>query len=502
MTLKPPSAPTDPVVFDRDVLTITSNAIGKSVESYGADATGSGDSTAAFVAARQAAGPGGKILVGHGTFKIKDFDLAGGVVSPDGAVGYTLEGLGPAYSRIIPATGSTYVTQLDCSYGSMIRDIAINNPNSVANVDGVRILGTNTQATSQGNALERVWIRDQTRGIYVLGGGAGSPPSDQNDKITYKDVRVDRCTTGYEVWTRNGQNQLWLGGSINQCTIAVKLGGASMTWIGGQIQRTATSGGTAFQFTDNTTLCLTLKDFICELVDVAFDEQTSIWPEMGVIIEGGSVIQARTKFASIPAGKSMTLRESVLRGANSSQPGGPAVGDVTLYGAGSWLRDENGKIENEYGSGHNDARVVVSALGSRYEKIRSTQPATYCMAGFIADDIQSLTLGTLPPKSLILELGCNVLEAFNSSGTDNITVGGTGNSTRYAAASDVSSTGLVTFAAGSSITPPPPGSATVAPALQTTGDIVTVAYANGGTEPTTGKALVWMKYTIIGPTPT
>jgi hypothetical protein len=109
------------------------------------------------------------------------------------------------------------------------------------------------------------------------------------------------------------------------------------------------------------------------------------------------------------------------------------------------------------------------------------------LAAWLADDIQSVTLGTITKASLVLRVGIFVSEAFNSSGTDTIEIGGTGLAARYAAATDVSTTGPKTPAAGS----------LALPGTMMGGDAVSASYTNGGTEPTTGKALVFMEYMTV-----
>jgi hypothetical protein len=92
----------------------------------------------------------------------------------------------------------------------------------------------------------------------------------------------------------------------------------------------------------------------------------------------------------------------------------------------------------------------------------------------------------------VVRCGIIVTEAFNSDGTDNVQIGGSGNVNRYASNTDVSTTGSKTPAAGSSASPP---------AFSAGGDVVTTAYTNGGSEPTTGKAFVWVEYMLSGAAP-
>jgi hypothetical protein len=154
--------------------------------------------------------------------------------------------------------------------------------------------------------------------------------------------------------------------------------------------------------------------------------------------------------------------------------------------------------------------VHTSIRRPRYSQLATTEPyvdsstTTFIQAydqrptvervgGWLADNIQgviNLGPGKLPPNSLVLRAGIVVTEAFNSDGTDMIKIGGSGNADRYVGNTDVSTTGSKTPAAGSSATPP---------AVSAGGDVVTATYSNGGSEPTTGKAYVWLEY-IVTPT--
>jgi hypothetical protein len=156
--------------------------------------------------------------------------------------------------------------------------------------------------------------------------------------------------------------------------------------------------------------------------------------------------------------------------------------------------------------------VHTSIRRPRYSQLATTEPyvdsstTTFIQAydqrptvervgGWLADNIQgviNLGPGKLPPNSLVLRAGIVVTEAFNSDGTDMIRVGGSGNADRYVGNTDVSTTGSKTPAAGSSATPP---------AVSAGGDVVTATYLNGGSEPTTGKAYVWLEYIVTPAAP-
>lgn len=112
---------------------------------------------------------------------------------------------------------------------------------------------------------------------------------------------------------------------------------------------------------------------------------------------------------------------------------------------------------------------------------------------WLADNAQGpVTLGYIPQYAIVQSVGIWVEEAFNSDGTDEIRIGGTGDAARYCAYTDVSTTGNKT----------PAAPATPLPRMYTPGDAVVANYANGGSEPTTGKAVVWIEFFPIKVTPT
>lgn len=124
--------------------------------------------------------------------------------------------------------------------------------------------------------------------------------------------------------------------------------------------------------------------------------------------------------------------------------------------------------------------------------VRRAPPAVGYISVWLSVATQSATVGVVPPKALIREAGILVTQAFNSDGTDMITIGGSGNANRYADSTDVSTTGNKTLTAGSTATPP---------ASSPGGDTIVTAYTKGGSTPTTGKALVWMTYMLVPTSP-
>lgn len=104
------------------------------------------------------------------------------------------------------------------------------------------------------------------------------------------------------------------------------------------------------------------------------------------------------------------------------------------------------------------------------------------LVGWLTKDTQTVELGVLRSPRYIMRVHIHCTQAFNSDGTDNITVGYTGTTNAYATATDVATTGVKSVTLGSGV------------GYDATNRTVTATYANGGTEPSTGKALVIVEY--------
>lgn len=98
---------------------------------------------------------------------------------------------------------------------------------------------------------------------------------------------------------------------------------------------------------------------------------------------------------------------------------------------------------------------------------------------FVADDFQNPILVRLPGFVVVDKVTIDVTEAFNSDGTDTISIGTDANNVLFGTATDVSTGGLKTVTAGTGLG-----------RYQGTAQVIEAYYVNGGSEPTTGKALV------------
>jgi hypothetical protein len=111
------------------------------------------------------------------------------------------------------------------------------------------------------------------------------------------------------------------------------------------------------------------------------------------------------------------------------------------------------------------------------------------LEGWVSDSTQAADLGDVPTDAYILAAHLQVTEAFNSDGTDMIRCGTSANGQQIFADVDVASTGIKTVTLGASA------------GHQNSARDVHVTYNNGGSEPSTGKALVIVTYCVVSDEP-
>ncbi len=113
----------------------------------------------------------------------------------------------------------------------------------------------------------------------------------------------------------------------------------------------------------------------------------------------------------------------------------------------------------------------------------------YRMQGWVTYGTQTQTLGTMQAGSYLLRAHCHVTEAFNSNGTDRITVGWSGSTNSLVTNIDVSSTGVKTLTLGSSN------------GYNGTARTVQAYYTAGNSAPSTGKAFLVLEIIPVPPQP-
>ena len=100
---------------------------------------------------------------------------------------------------------------------------------------------------------------------------------------------------------------------------------------------------------------------------------------------------------------------------------------------------------------------------------------------WVTSDAQTPILGILPADTYVIAVHCHVTEAFNSDGSDQITVGWDTDNDALCTAIDVSTTGVKSVTMGANH------------GYNSTAQKVKAYYVNGGSEPTTGKAFIWVE---------
>ena len=113
---------------------------------------------------------------------------------------------------------------------------------------------------------------------------------------------------------------------------------------------------------------------------------------------------------------------------------------------------------------------------------RFISPPAERLTAWVTSSTQNPTLGILQPGSYVYSVRMHVTQAFNSDGTDNISVGYDGTTNAYCTNTDVSTTGVKTPTLGSGI------------GYDSTARTVEAYYTNGGSEPSAGKALVIVEF--------
>ncbi len=111
---------------------------------------------------------------------------------------------------------------------------------------------------------------------------------------------------------------------------------------------------------------------------------------------------------------------------------------------------------------------------------------------WVTPTVQNPTLGDLPPGAYALRVHCHVIIAFDSSGTDQITVGWDAGVSALATAIDVSTTGIKTVTLGVSAGYRATGA----------GKSIEAYYTAGGGAPTVGRALIIVEYCRVPLQPT
>lgn len=111
------------------------------------------------------------------------------------------------------------------------------------------------------------------------------------------------------------------------------------------------------------------------------------------------------------------------------------------------------------------------------------------LTGWVTSGRQTVDHGALPADTYIMRAHVHVTEAFNGSGTDNITVGSDADPDAIMTSVDVSTTGIKSVTLG------------VNAGYNGNAQPLKLFYVNGGGEPTTGAALVILETAKVPSSP-
>lgn len=111
------------------------------------------------------------------------------------------------------------------------------------------------------------------------------------------------------------------------------------------------------------------------------------------------------------------------------------------------------------------------------------------LIGWVTSGRQTVDLGSLPADTYIMRATKHCTEAFNSDGTDVVTVGTDADPDAFITSIDVSSTGYAACTLG------------VRAGYSSTASPIKIFYTAGGSDPSTGKCLIVIETTRTPSTP-
>lgn len=111
------------------------------------------------------------------------------------------------------------------------------------------------------------------------------------------------------------------------------------------------------------------------------------------------------------------------------------------------------------------------------------------ITAWVTSGRQTVDLGSVAADQYIMRAHCHVTQAFNSDGTDTITVGSDADPDSIVTSIDCSTTGIKSVTLGSSA------------GYNGSAQQIKIVYANGGSEPTTGAALIILELAKVPSSP-
>ncbi len=134
-----------------------------------------------------------------------------------------------------------------------------------------------------------------------------------------------------------------------------------------------------------------------------------------------------------------------------------------------------------------ELRITAAAISEIQDEIKHG-----VLEGWALDDDQNPTLGTLPANAFVYRVDIWVEEAFNSDGTDNLTVGYTGTTSAYL----VSGLNMETGGLREHVDEGHGQAGATLGTVDSSSRSVEAYYLNGGSEPSTGKVYIALHYIV------
>lgn len=266
-----------------------------------------GDQTAQITAALA---EGRTLYLPKGIYRVQDLVPPGEGLTIQGegcglTDGTRLKGLGGAAAYVIKNQGKRFNT-----FANLIID-----------GNGRATRGMLTESTAGATSQNQRWRDLQfyrcTTGLHI--GNAGLTQADKNSLY---DTAFVECSTSLWNESLNGQATI-LHNCIFQSLfdIGIRLTAGDVKMIGGMFQNESAAGKRCIVFDGANIDVLDLDGVITEAVSHAIDG-TSAWPEHGVIVRGGTVLQGTLSNVKMPANARLTASDSTFN-----------IGNVIALGA-------------------------------------------------------------------------------------------------------------------------------------------------------------------------